>query len=235
MNLNKKYDFYKNALYFLIANAVLLVASIVIVSIFGFNAETSLSWGRLVFQCSISAFISLLIVAIYVGLRYDWSKALTSVLISFHNILLSLALVGLIRVPVNETLVLGIALVVAISTLLTLLLTNKAKDVNFKKADYSEVVKDATIKSLKQIVAFTAVAVLLNFLGLIIKSADMFGFARLFFVMIIVTLYGAVIISMPTWCFIASKMKKVKRAKVDAEVENQKVVQAASLDENTQN
>lgn len=231
MNSNKKYDFYKNAIYFLIANAVLLVSAIVILCIFGFNYGVNISHGRMILGISLTTIISLLIVLIYVGIRYDFVKALTILFVNAHNLLLSSAIICLIRVPVTESMIAGFALLVALTSVYTLIMTNKIKDINLKKVDFSEVIKNTLNESIKHILVYSLIAVGLLFLSLIAFNANVFNFARLFFVMMVVLIYSVVTIALPIWCFLSTKIKRVKRAKVDTNVDNQKVVKAVNLEE----
>ena len=230
MNSNKKYDFYKNAIYFLIANAVLTAVAIIILCIFGFNYGVNISHGRMIFGTALTSILSLLIILVYVGLRYDFIKAMTIVFVSVHNMLLSTAVICLIRVPVTESLIAAYALLIAISTAYTLIMTNKIKDINLKKADFSDVIKNTVNESIKQILVYSLIVVGLMFISLIAFNASVFSFARLFFVMMVVLIYSTVTIILPIWCFLSTKIKKVNRAKVDSNVDNQKVVKAASLD-----
>lgn len=233
MNSNKKYDFYKNAIYFLIANAVLLVAAIVVLSVFGFNYGVNISHGRMVFGIALTTILSLAVLLVYVGIRYDFVKSLTIVFVSAHNILLSTAIICLIRVPVTETLIAGFALLVALSSVYALLMTNKIKDINLKKDDFSAVIKKTIGESVKQILVYSLIVVGLLFLSLLAFNASTFNFARLFFVMMVVLIYSMMTITLPIWCFLSTKIKRVKRAKVDTNIDNQKVVKAASLGEET--
>lgn len=233
MNSNKKYDFYKNAIYFLIANAVLLVAAIVVLCVFGFNYGVNISHGRMVFGIALTTILSLAVLLVYVGIRYDFVKSLTIVFVSAHNILLSTAIICLIRVPVTETLIAGFALLVALSSVYALLMTNKIKDINLKKDDFSAVIKKTIGESVKQILVYSLIVVGLLFLSLLAFNASTFNFARLFFVMMVVLIYSMMTITLPIWCFLSTKIKRVKRAKVDTNIDNQKVVKAASLGEET--
>ena len=229
MNSNKKFDFYKNSIYFLIANAVLALVAIVILCVFGFNYGASLAHGKLILNISLFSIISLLLLFLYVGIRYDYTKALTMLFVSAHNMLLSTAVICLIRVPVTELLVAGYVLLVALTAVYSLLLTNKIKNVNLKKADFSEVIKTTINASVKQLAIYSAVVVALMFLSLIAFSGSAFGFVRLFLVMLVVLIYSAMTINLPVWCFLSTKIKKVNRTKVDTNVENQKVVKAVTL------
>ena len=230
MNSNKKYDFYKNAIYFLIANAVLLVAAIVVLCVFGFNYGTNLAHGRMILGISLSTIISLLVLLVYVGIRYDFVKAMTIVFVVAHNMLLSSAVICLIRVPITEALIAGYVLLITLTAVFTLIMTNKIKEINLKKADFSEVIKNTISESVKQVLVYSLIVVGLMFLSLIVFNASVFNFARLFFVMMVVLIYSIMTIALPIWCFLSTKIKRVKRAKVDTNVDNQKVVKAASLD-----
>ena len=57
----------------------------------------------------------------------------------------------------------------------------------------------------------------------------MFDLVREFLVMMAVIIYSNLVLILPLWCFFSSKIKKIKRAKVDTSVENQKVVKAVTL------
>lgn len=230
MNSSKKYDFYKNSICYLIANAVIVLAAIVVISIWGFNYQTSVTGGKLLLSSTLSIIISLLLVFLYVGLRYDFAKAFSIVLTVVHNALLSTALIAIIRVPVTESIVMGYILLVGLSTAYTLILTEKLKDVNLKKVDYNEIIKNTMASSIKQIVILSAVVVIVLLLCLITLSSNMFNLIRILLVMVFVLIYSSLTIILPSWCYFSSKIKKVKKAKVDNNVENQKVVKAAVID-----
>ncbi|HAJ78072.1 MAG TPA: hypothetical protein DCO89_03295 [Clostridiales bacterium] len=230
MNLSKKYDFYKNSIFYLIASAVVCVAAITVISVCGFNHFTSVASGYVLLQSVLVLLISLVFVLLYVGLRFNFGKALSIVLITAHNALLSTALIAIIRVPVTESIVAGYMLLVALTTIFTLILTENTKDVNLKKANYNEIVKNALSSNIKKIVVASAVVIVLSLLCLISLNTNVFSFVRLLLVMIFVVIYSTITVAMPIWCYISSKVKNVKKAKVDVNVENQKVVKAAVID-----
>ena len=238
MNSNKKFDFYKNSLYFLIANACLIAVAIIITAIFGFNYAADMQAGRILFQSSLSIIISLALITLYVGFRYDFGRALNVVLVAVHNVLLSTAFIGIIRVPISEMMVAGFVLLVGISAVFTLILTENLKDVNYKKADYKELVKNSLNSNVKKIAVINAVLIALLFLSLIVSSTNLYNFARLFFVMLIVMIYNLLTTTLPICIYFGSKIKKVKKPAVDQNVENQKVVKAVATeggdDENLQ-
>lgn len=230
MNSNKKHDFYKNSLYYLIANAVLLLIGIIVVSIFGFNYGSTITGGKLLFTSSLSLIISLVLVLIYVGLRHGFARAFSIVLVSVHNVLLSTAVIGIIRIPISEALVMGYLLLVGLTTIFTLIMTEKLKDVNLKKANYHEIIKNSMQENVKKLAILSAILVVILLLSLIVGTSNIFNLARILFVMIIVLIYSSLTINLPIWLFFSSKIKRVKRAQVDENVENQKVVKAVAVE-----
>ena len=230
MNSNKKYNAYKSSIYFLIANAVLLVAAIIVFVIFGFNFGTTIGGSKIFFESAMVIFLSLISIFVYVGLRHDWAKALTVVLVSLHNILLSLALVVLIRVPLSENIISGFVFVIALTSIFTIVLT-KDNNENLKKADYSEIIKKKISQNGKFVAVISAIVAAIVFLNIIVLSKDIFSLARMLSIMLIVMIYAGFTVLLPTWCFFDSKIKKVKKVKTDDKVENQKVAKAVQTDD----
>src|SRR5574344_68872 len=177
MNSNK-YNFYKNSLYYLIANGVIFLAGIVIMCIFGFNLDTSIKSGHLIFISAFSVVIALLINFIYVGLRYDFAKAFSVIITTVHNVLLSTAIICLIRISVSETIVMGYILLVGLTTLFTMVMTEKLKGIDLRKANYSQVIKSAIAGSIKQLVVLSAIVLAVLLLSLIISSSNVYMLAR---------------------------------------------------------
>ena len=229
MNSNK-FNFYKNSVYFLIANAVVAVIALVIGIVFGVNYNTSVLPGNLLFNTVMSVLLSLVAIFLFVGFTTSFAKAFSVVLIAANNVLLSTSIIVLVRIPVSESIVMGYILLVAITTLFTLLATQKFENINFKKEDKNQIIKKS-LRENSKVVLFTSisfVAVLL--LGLIVASASMFDLVREFLVMLAVIVYGYLTIQLPIVCYMSTKIKTRKKVKVDKKVENQKLVKAVSTD-----
>lgn len=232
MNSNKSYDRYSFAKYFLCADLLIMLVSIVIMAIFGFNISST-QGAHLVLQTVLSVLISLILVAVYVSIRYDFAKAFSIVLISVHNVLLSTALIALIRIPVSETLTMGFVLLVGLSAVFGLILFDNIGKVDEKKLDKNLAIKTTLNQNIKLISAFSAIVVAVMFLSMIFASNSIFDFAREFFVMMIALLYSVVVLMLPIYIYFAGRIKKRSRAKIDKTVENQKVFQASQQqDEN---
>lgn len=228
MNLNK-FNFYKNSVYFLIANAALAVISLVIGLIFGVNYNTSIPAGSLLFSCVMACLLSTLAIFLFVGFTTNFAKAFSIVLIIVNNILLSTSLIVLIRVPVSESILMGYILLIAITTLFALLSSQKLD--NVKKADKNEIIKNSLHENSKLVFVTSVIIVAVLLLGLIIASQSMFDLVRTFLVMIAVIVYSYLTIQMPVVCYMVAKIGVRKKAKVDKKVSNQKVVKAVSVDD----
>lgn len=228
MNSNK--NLYKNAIYFLIASAVITVIAIASTFIFGLNNDASTKIGNLIFDCSLSVILSMLAIFIYIGIRYDFVKSFCVILTIAHNVILSTAIIALIQAPVSNSLLMAYILLVGLTAVFCLIIMEKVNKINLKKEDYNTVIKSTLKSSIKPIVIVSAVVVATILLGLVIKSASMFDLVRQFLVMIVVIIYSMLTIYLPIWCFFSSKFKNIKKPKVDNNIENQKVIKAVAID-----
>lgn len=230
MNSNK-FDFYKNSLYFLIANGIVSLVGIILMIALGFNLDASIQSSNLLFSSVLSILVSLVIIFAYAWLRYNFVKAITIGLVVVHNVILSTALICILRISVTESLIMGYILLTGLTTFFILLCTEKLNGVKFNKKSYNEVISSTLKQSLKQVIITSAIVAAVLLLGLIVSSASMFGLVRVFAVMLIVILYSYVFVQLPIWCFFASKVRPSTKAKVDSNVQNQKVVQAVAVEE----
>ena len=230
MNSNNSYDRYKFAKYYLLANLLVLIAGIVIMKILGFNVISN-QVGHLVLESVLTIIISLLVITLYIGFRYDWAKAFSNVLIALNNVFLSTAIICLIRVPVLETLIMAYVLLIGLTSVFNLILFNRTEKVDYKKDDLNLKIKETLKNSLKLLCIFSAIVIATVLLCMLFVNNSIFNFAREFFVMMIVLLYSMVTIVLPIYMYFGKKIRAKSRAKVDTSVSNQKVYQATSQEE----
>lgn len=231
MNSNK-YNFYKNSVYFLIANSVLALVALVVGLVFGINYNTSILPGNLLFSAVISVMVSLIAIFLFVGFTTSFAKAFSIVLIVVNNILLSTSLIILIRIPVTDTLLMGYILLVALTTIFAILSTQKYENINFKKENPNQVIKKSLQENSKLVFVTSVMFVAVLLLCLIVASPSMFDLVRQFLVMMAVIVYSYLTIQLPVVCYMSTLIKIKNKSKVDKKVENQKVVQAVSTDDN---
>ena len=234
MNSNK-FDFYKNAKYFLIANGVITLVGFVMMLVLGFNLDTSIQSSNLLFTSVCSILVSLVVIFAYVWFRYNLTKALTVVLVVVNNAILSTMLICILRINVSESLLMGYILLVALTTYFILVGTEKTDGVKFNKATYNQVITNTIQSTIKQVVITSVIVAVALLLGLIVASNSMFDLVREFAVMLIVILYSYFTIQMPIFCFFKLRIKERTKVKVDSNINNQKVVKAVSEEQKAEN
>ena len=230
MNSNNSYNRYKFAKYYLLVDLLVFIAGIVIMKIFGFNVISN-QVGHLVLESVLTILISLLVVMLYIGFRYNWAKAFSNVLIALHNVFLSTALICLIRVPVSETLIMAYVLLIGLTTVFNLIMFNRTEKVDYKKDDLNLKIKESMKNSVKIICVFSAIVIATVLLSMLFVNSSIFNFAREFFVMMIVLLYAVITITLPIYLYFGKKIKAKSKTVVDTSVNNQKVYKAAEQEE----
>ena len=230
MNSNNSFDRYKIAKYYLFADIFLIFVSLVILCIFGFKVSTTQS-SYLLFDSVLSIIISLVVITVYVGFRYDWAKSFANLVIVCHNVLFSTALICLLRIPVAETLIMSYVLLVGLSTVFSLILFEKVGKIDYKKTDLNITIKNSLKDSVKMISIFSIVVISVVLLCMLFANNSIYNFAREFFVMMIVMLYAVLVLNLPIYFYFVQRIRTRKKAKVDTSVENQKVVKAVNQEE----
>lgn len=227
MNSNKT-NMSKLAKYFLLANLLILIAGIVVLCVLGFNVDPNSQYDHILLAGVLSVMITLAISLIYVGIRYGFANGFSALLVAVQNVLLSTALICIIRIPVAETMLMALALLVGLSVIFSLILFDKFDSIHTKKSDVDLSIKLTLKDGIKTICTFVAIVVATMLLCLIFESASMMNLAREFFVMAIVLIYSMLTTTLPTYCFFSKRIRKKAKTKVDASVENQKIVLATS-------
>ena len=134
MNL-KKFNVYKNSLYFDIASGVLLLAGLVVGLILGLNSIMTFG-SSAILKTVIAVLVFMLIVFVYGWKRYEAYTGFTMVLAIAHNVMLTTALVCIFRMPVDESLMMVMLIVCALTTInLFVLFANKKE---YKTTDNRE-------------------------------------------------------------------------------------------------
>ena len=199
MNSNK-YDYYNVAKYFLFASAVAFLAGLIVLCVFGFNVSGSQS-EHLVFQSVLSIVVSLVLIFVYIGLRHDWAKALSAVIVAATNVLLSTAIICITRISVAETIVMAYVLLVGLSAIFSLILQSKVGKINDKNADKHSVIQKALNESFYLIRVFSLVVLSVMIFCLLFKSTAMFDFARELFIMMVVLIMSVYFYVLPVYVF----------------------------------
>ena len=233
MNSNKN-SYYKNSLYTLITSGIIIVCSLIVGLIFGVNYATSVEPGKLLIACVCSVLISTLAIFLFVGFLTSFAKAFGIVLLICHNVLLSTALIILVRIPVSDTLVMGYILLVSITTAFALLSTRNYEKLDLKKEDIGQLIKSSINNSIKLVLSTSVMTVAVLLLCMIVASESMLNLVREFLVMEIVIVISYLLLQHPVICYVSTIIKRNRKPKIDKNVENQKIVKAVVTEETEQ-
>ena len=207
MNL-KKFNVYKNSLYFDIASGLLLIAGLVVGLILGLNSIMTFN-SSAILKTVIAVLIFMLIVFVYGWRRYDAYTGFTMVLGISFNVMLTTALVCIFRMPVDESLMMVMLVVCTLSALnLFILFANKKE---FKKTDNREkLVNDLVYSKSKTLVLINCSLVAVLIALIFTFDAAILMFIRPMLVGVVVCLYSSIFMVLPFWgYFVKEKQAKI--------------------------
>ena len=215
MNL-KKFNIYKNALYFDIASGLLLVAGLIIGLILGLNSIMTFQTSAIL-KTVIAVLIFMLIVFVYGFRRYDVYTGFTMVMGISFNVMLTTAMVCIFRMPVDESLMMVMLVVCTISAFnLFILFANKKE---FKKTDNREkLVNELVCSKFKTLVLMNCTFVAVLILLIFTFDASILMFIRPMLVGIVVCLYSSIFMVAPFWGYFV-KEKQAKKQVSETEVD----------------
>ncbi|MEG1751578.1 MAG: hypothetical protein RR140_01625 [Clostridia bacterium] len=216
--MKKQFNFIKNAKWFLIAPVVLLLAGIVIFSIFGFNVKSTILGSQIVLNRAMLA-ILLVFVAVFVYLlfRFGISSAMTSVLFFIINILVTLAVLAICRAPVGATLITSMMFVVAYSLFMNILLfsnikQNKNNPDNIGLSNF-EIAEMASESCFSHITDFGMISLYSFAIAIFISTPQIRMFFLPIIIGILITTYTSIFLIPTVWAF-GNLKNKIKQKKV---------------------
>ena len=205
-----KFNFYKNAKYFLIAFGIILLAGLVMGLVLGLNLSEALGGSAIVYF-TLSMLIIMVITFIYLTIRYDSITAFCFSFLEFLNIATVVALVAIIRVPVADNFISVLAVTFVITFAYNVILFSKIKLHKHEKNNRDVVVNNCIKESIKYFLFVTIIVTVLMLLSLIIFDTSIYLFVRPMLISIVVCLISAIFISCPIWGFFyKDRPKKVK-------------------------
>lgn len=206
---SKKFNVYKSAMYCYIISGILLIAGLVMGIVLGLNSSISIS-GSAILNSVLAVIIFALIALIYFSIRYSFYVGFTTLLAVFHNAMLTVALVAIIRIPVEESFMMVLLAVCAITVVMCAMILDD------KRTDYHKT--DNREKLVNELVASKLKALLLVFASLLVVAvafiftfeASMINIIRPLLVGLVVCLYSSVFMVTPFWGYFV-KEKKVRK------------------------
>lgn len=208
MNLNR-YNIYKNAKYCMLASGIILLAGLIVGLIFGVSSEIVLG-GSALLNATLAVMTFSIIVFIYTLLRYDPYTALTVVMSIVHNILLTLALTVILRIPIAENYTMQICVVTALSMINCLLLFSQVKEEQKSPLSKETTVNDITQQGIKPLLYVNIPLLIATLILSFVLETGVLSFVRPMLIGIIVSVYSAIFMSVTFWGYFVKEKKKRK-------------------------
>lgn len=206
---SKKFNVYKSAKYSYIASAILLVAGLVMGIVLGLNSTITIS-GSAILNSVLSVIIFGIIALIYFSIKYSFYVGFTTLLAVFHNTMLVTALVAIIRIPVEESFMMVLLAVCAITVVMCAMILGDKRTDYHKTTDRENLVNELMASKLKTLLwvfislLVVAVAFIFTF------EASMMNIIRPLLVGLVVCLYSSIFMVTPFWGYFV-KEKKVRK------------------------
>lgn len=172
------------------------------------NAST-----EMVVNAFIAIIVALVLIAIYVGLRFGVTSAFTATLCLFHDILITSSLVLMMRLTVNFSFIAALVVVMCYSACNQIIMLSRLKEYQrsgrFEGEKNETIANAATKETLTSLIFSTLIALFCMLLIGIIGVSDMRAFAFPIVIGILSTFYSSVFLAPGLWS-IAFKRKNKK-------------------------
>lgn len=209
---SRKFNIYKNAIFFYIASGVLLVAGLVVGIVLGLNSEIAIS-GRAILNTTLAVMVFALIAFIFLSVKFDPYLGFTGVLAIAHNVTLTLALVCIFRMPVAENLAMTILVVCAISVMNILLVFENKKEEYKSTTNRENLVNNLVSQKLKTVLVVNCIIFFTTIIMIFSFEADIIGLVRSLLIGIVTCVYSTIFMIAPFWGAFVKERKDRKSVK----------------------
>ena len=156
-----------------------------------------------------SAIIAVLLMLVYISIRFEFWSGIAAVVSLVHNVLLVLSIYTIFNLPINSTFIASILTIVGYTINDTIVIFDRIRENNrfAKKTPFSEVVDNSVTQSLTRSIN-TSITTLLSIVVLYILSVNSIKtFAFPIIIGVIIGTYSSIFIASPVW----SLFKKEKK------------------------
>lgn len=211
---SRKFNIYKNAIYFYIASAVLLTAGLVVGIVLGLKSDIAIS-GRAILNTTLAVMVFSLIAFIFLTVKFDGYTGFTGVLAIVHNVILTVALTCIFRTPVNENLGITILIVCIVSIMNMLLMFENKKEEYKSTTNRESLVNNLVSQKFKTVLVVNCILFFTTILMIFSLEANIINLVRTMLVGIVVCFYSAIFMVAPFWGRFVKEKKDRKSVKVD--------------------
>lgn len=211
---SRKFNIYKNALYFYIASGLLLVAGLVVGIVLGLKSDIIVA-GSAILNTTLEVIVFSLIAFIFLTVKFDGYTGFTGVLAIAHNVTLTIALVSIFRIPVAENLAMTI-LIVCIVTIMNMLLIFENKKEEYKSTTNREkLVNNLVSQKFKTVLVVNCILFFTTILMIFSFEANIVSLVRTLLIGLVVCFYSAIFMVAPFWGRFVKERKDRKSVKVE--------------------
>lgn len=186
-------------------------------------SSVSSSWGRAITEKAVQALIAFMVlVGIYIALRFEWRMAIAAILAMLHDVLISVGIYSIIGFEVTPATVVAFLTILGFSLYDTIVVFDKVKD-NIEKFGPSRTsMADITNVSMNQVLMRslnTSLAAVLPVLSLLVLGSGVFGaialreFAIALLVGLITGSYSSIYIASPLLSIFKQRESRYKNLK----------------------
>jgi preprotein translocase subunit SecF len=161
----------------------------------------------------LAVFISCLAILAYIAIRFELKFGLAAILSLIHDVLITLAVYAVFRIPVDSAFIAAILTVIGYSISDTIVVFDRIREnkAYFKKTDYVELGNASVTQTMARSIN-TVLTVLIMLVALYFFVPTIRNFSKPLLVGIISGCYSSIFIATPFWV-IFSKMKNRKSMK----------------------
>ena len=197
MNL-KRFNLFKNSLYFYIASAVVLTAGLIVGLILGLNSQMVLG-GQAYLYTILSVIVFSVVAFVYFAIKYEVFTAFTIVLSICFNVCLTTALASIIRTEVNETFVMAVMLVCVLTIASSIITFGRITNEQRKPVDREKMVNQLVNEKLRTLVITMCTVIVILLCSIFIFDASAISFVRVALLGVVSCLYSSVFLVVPFW------------------------------------
>lgn len=211
---SRKFNIYKNALYFYIASGLLLVAGLVVGIVLGLKSDIVVA-GSAILNTTLEVIVFSLIAFIFLTVKFDGYTGFTGILAIAHNVTLTIALVSIFRIPVAENLAMTI-LIICIVTIMNMLLIFENKKEEYKSTTNREkLVNNLVSQKFKTVLVVNCILFFTTILMIFSFEANIISLVRTLLTGLVVCFYSAIFMVAPFWGRFVKERKDRKSVKVE--------------------
>lgn len=169
----------------------------------------------LIINSILAILIAVILILIYIAIRFELLSGLTAILMLIHDVLIMCALVAIFRIQINAGFIAALITIIGYSINNVIIVFDRIRE-NKKKESFQDATNnelaDASIKEVFSRAMLTALTTIVSILALTIvgvPSIKEFLIPILFG--LVSGIYSSTMLAAPVWAFIADKTGKNKR------------------------